>query len=223
LDRPSDFEARIGYQFRSRALLQQALTHRSYSSVHNERLEFLGDSVLGCIMSEALYARFPELTEGPLTRMRAVLVCEQALSETAQDLGIEASIRLGEGERMHAAGVHVSILADAVEALFGAVFVDGGYEATRSVVMALYEGRLASIDPQGPKKDPKTHLHEFWQAQRKARPEYRVLQVSGEAHRQTFEVECVVADLGARATGLGTSRRRAEQEAARALLERIGQ
>jgi ribonuclease-3 len=223
LDRPSDFEARIGYQFRSRALLQQALTHRSYSSVHNERLEFLGDSVLGCIMSEALYARFPELTEGPLTRMRAVLVCEQALSETAQDLGIEASIRLGEGERMHAAGVHVSILADAVEALFGAVFVDGGYEATRSVVMALYEGRLASIDPQGPKKDPKTHLQEFLQAQRKARPEYRVLQVSGEAHRQTFEVECVVADLGARATGLGTSRRRAEQEAARALLERIGQ
>ena len=112
---------------------------------------------------------------------------------------------------------------DAVEALFGAVFVDGGYEATRSVVMALYEGRLASIDPQGPKKDPKTHLQEFLQAQRKARPEYRVLQVSGEAHRQTFEVECVVADLGARATGLGTSRRRAEQEAARALLERIGQ
>ena len=98
MDRPSDLEARIGYQFRSRALLQQALTHRSYSSVHNERLEFLGDSVLGCIMSEALYARFPELTEGPLTRMRAVLVCEQALSETAQDLGIEASIRLGEGE-----------------------------------------------------------------------------------------------------------------------------
>ncbi|KPK07042.1 MAG: hypothetical protein AMJ64_07820 [Betaproteobacteria bacterium SG8_39] len=223
MDRPSDLEARIGYRFRIGALLQQALTHRSYSSTHNERLEFLGDSVLGCIMAEALYARFPGLTEGPLTRMRAALVCEQALSETAHVLEIGSSIRLGEGERMHGAGIHVSILADAVEALFGAVFVDGGYEAARSVVLAIYEERLASIDPQGPQKDPKTRLQEYLQAQRKARPEYRVVRVSGEAHRQTFEVECVVAELGARTTGEGTSRQRAEQEAAAALLERIGQ
>jgi len=223
LDRSSDLETRIGYRFRDGALLEQALTHRSYGSAHNERLEFLGDSVLGCVMAEALYARFPDLTEGQLTRMRAALVREEALCEAARALEIGSRIRLGEGERTQGANVRESILADALEALFGAVLVDGGYEAARRIVLAIYEERLADIDSQGPAKDPKTRLQEYLQGQRKSRPEYRVVQVSGAAHRQTFEVECVVADLGARATGAGTSRQRAEQEAAAALLERIGQ
>jgi len=222
LDRTSDLEARIGYRFRDRALLEQALTHRSYGSPHNERLEFLGDSVLGCVIAEALYARFPELTEGPLTRMKAALVCEEALCAVARDLGVGIDLRLGEGERTKATEVRASILADALEALFGAVFVDGGYAAARGLVLAIYADRLACIDPQGLTKDPKTRLQEYLQAQRKSRPEYRVVQTRGAAHRQTFEVECVVVDLDVRATGTGTSRQRAEQNAAAALLESIG-
>jgi ribonuclease III len=223
LDRTSELEARIGYRFRDRALLEQALTHRSYGSPHNERLEFLGDSILGCVVAEALYARFPQLTEGPLTRMRAALVCEEALCAAARALGVGTELRLGEGERTKGAELRASILADALEALFGAVFVDAGYAAARGLVLAIYEDRLAQIDPQGPSKDPKTRLQEYLQGQRKSRPAYRVLQVRGAAHQQTFEVECVVADLSTRATGTGSSRQRAEQDAAAALLESIGQ
>lgn len=223
MDRPSDFEARIGYRFRDAGLLEQALTHRSYGSPHNERLEFLGDSVLGCIMAEALYGRFPALSEGQLTRMRAALVCEETLCDVARGLGAAAAVRLGEGERAHDADIRPSILADALEAVFGAIFIDGGYAEARGVVLALYASRLDRVDAQGPRKDPKTRLQEFLQGQHKARPEYRVVQVRGAAHRQTFDVECVVADLDARATGSGSSRQRAEQEAAAALLESIGQ
>jgi ribonuclease-3 len=223
LDRTSDLEARIGYRFRDRALLEQALTHRSYGASHNERLEFLGDSVLGCVMAEALYARFPQLTEGPLTRMKAALVCEGALCEAARSLGVGIELRVGEGERTKGVELRTSIVADALEALFGAVFVDGGYAAVRGLILAIYEDRLAQIDAQGPSKDPKTRLQEYLQGQRKSRPAYRVLQVRGAAHQQSFEVECLVADLGARATGTGTSRQRAEQDAAAALLESIGQ
>jgi len=223
LDRPSDFEAGIGYRFRDAGLLEQALTHRSYGSPHNERLEFLGDSVLGCIMAEALYARFPALSEGQLTRMKAALVREETLSDAARNLGLAVAIRLGEGERARGADVRMSILADALEAVFGAIFVDGGYAAARDVVLTLYAARLDRVDAQGPRKDAKTRLQEFLQGQHKARPEYRVVQVRGAAHRQTFEVECVVADLDARAIGSGSSRQRAEQEAAAALLESIGQ
>ena len=166
---------------------------------------------------------FPALAEGQLTRARAALVCEQALAETAQALEIGPRIRLGEGERMHGASVRPSILADALEALFGAVFMEGGYEEARRVVLAVYAARLAGVDLLGPAKDPKTRLQEYLQGQRKPRPEYHVVQVSGVAHRQEFEVACIVADLGMRALGKGTSRQRAEQEAAAALLERIGQ
>lgn len=223
MDRSVDLEARIGYRFRNAALLQQALTHRSFSATHNERLEFLGDSVLGCVMAEALLTRFPALTEGQLTRARAALVCEQALAETAEVLELGPSICLGEGERMHGSSVRPSILADALEALFGAVFMEGGYEEARRVVLAAYADRLSGVDLLGPVKDPKTRLQEYLQGQRKPRPEYRVLQVTGVAHQQAFEVECIVADLGMRAIGKGTSRQRAEQAAAAALLESIGQ
>jgi ribonuclease-3 len=223
LNRPSDFEARVGYRFRDAGLLEQALTHRSYGSPHNERLEFLGDSVLGCIMAEALYARFPALSEGQLTRIKAALVCEETLSDAARSLDAASVIRLGEGERARGADIRPSILADALEAVFGAIFVDGGYAAAREVILALYAARLDRVDAQGPRKDAKTRLQEFLQGQHKARPEYRVVHVRGAAHRQTFDVECVVVDLDARAIGSGSSRQRAEQEAAAALLESIGQ
>jgi len=223
LNRLADFEAAIGYGFRDAILLEQALTHRSYGPAHNERLEFLGDSVLGCIMAEALYARFPALSEGALTRMRAALVREETLSEAARALGAAAALRLGEGERARGVDIRPSILADALEAVFGAIFIDGGYQAAREVILRLYAAQLERIDPQEPRKDPKTRLQEFLQGQRKSRPEYRVVEVRGAAHHQTFEVECVVAELGARATGSGTSRQRAEQQAAAAVLESIGQ
>jgi len=137
LDRQSDLEARIGYRFRDGALLEQALTHRSYGSPHNERLEFLGDSVLGCVMAEALYARFPGLSEGELTRLRAALVCEEALCDAARELQVGPGIRLGEGERARGSEIRASILADALEALFGAVLMDGGYDAARRIVLAV--------------------------------------------------------------------------------------
>ena len=219
--RSSELEARIGYRFRDGALLEQALTHRSYGSPHNERLEFLGDSVLGCVIAQALYARFPELTEGQLTRMKAALVREEALCDAARALQIGPGIRLGEGERT-SEDLRASILADALEALFGAIFLDGGYDAARRFVLAVYGDRLAGIEENGPAKDPKTRLQELLQGQRKSRPEYRVVQITGAAHRQNFEVECLVADLAARATGTGTSRQRAEQEAAAAMLDQIG-
>ncbi len=217
-----DLEQRIDYRFRDAALLQQALTHRSYGAQHNERLEFLGDGVLGCVMAEALVARFPALPEGHLTRLRAALVCEDALCEAAGTLDLAPDIRLGDGERVQGGTVRGSILADALEALFGAVFLDGGYAAARDVVLATYAERLSSIDPaDAGSKDPKTRLQELMQGQRKSRPDYRILQIHGAAHRQTFEVECVVADLGLCATGSGTSRQRAEQDAAAAVLLRL--
>ena len=223
MTRPQDLEQRIGYRFRDAALLQQALTHRSYGAQHNERLEFLGDGVLGCVMAEALVARFPALPEGHLTRLRAVLVCEDALCEAAAALELAPDIRLGDGERVQGGEVRGSILADALEALFGAVFLDGGYEAARNVVLATYAERLSGIDSEGAgsAKDPKTRLQELLQGQRKSRPDYRIVQIHGAAHRQTFEVECMVAELGVCATGSGTSRQRAEQDAAAALLLRL--
>ena len=225
MSRTQDLEQRIGYRFCDRALLEQALTHRSYGSPHNERLEFLGDGVLGCVMAEALYARFPALPEGHLTRLRAALVCEEALAEAGRALDIALEIHLGDGERVQGNAVRASIVADALEALFGAVFLDGGYEKAREVVLATYAERLSSIDPAaaGSAKDPKTRLQELMQGQRKSRPEYRIVQIRGAAHRQTFEVECLVADLGLCATGSGSSRQRAEQDAATAVLVSIEQ
>lgn len=218
-----DLEQRIGYRFRDAALLEQALTHRSHGAPTNERLEFLGDGVLGCVMAEALYARFPALPEGHLTRLRAALVCEAALCEAARELDIASNVRLGDGERVQAVEVRASILADALEALFGAVFLDGGYARARDVVLATYGERLSGIDPAGAgsAKDPKTRLQELLQGQGKSRPEYRILETRGAAHRQTFEVECSVADLGLCASGSGSSRQRAEQDAAAAVLASI--
>jgi ribonuclease-3 len=177
--------------------------------------------VLGCAVAAELYERFPQLSEGKLTRLRASLVREEALAELARELGLAPLVRLGEGELMAAAEPRPSILADALEAVFGAIFIDAGYDAAQKAVLAAFGPRLERLDPEGAAKDAKTELQEMLQAKHKRLPGYRVLSVQGEAHRQSFEVECEVVELGLKATGSGTSRQRAEQQAAMAMLEKI--
>ena len=175
--------------------------------------------MLGCAVAEELYARFPKLSEGKLTRLRASLVREEALAELARELGLASLMRLGDGEMVAAAEPRPSILADALEAVFGAIFIDGGYDAARKAVLAAFAQRFAALDPERAAKDAKTELQEKLQAARRPLPAYRVLSVHGAAHRQSFEVECAVGELTAR--GNGSSRQRAEQEAARAMLEQL--
>jgi ribonuclease-3 len=173
--------------------------------------------VLGCAVAAELYERFPGLSEGKLTRLRASLVREETLAELARELGCGPLLRLGEGEEPRA-----SILADAVEALFGALYIDGGYEAARRAVAGAFASRLERLDPQMPAKDAKTQLQERLQAARRPLPQYRIVEVHGAAHRQTFRIECRLEDTGQAAIGSGTSRQRAEQDAARAMLEKFG-
>lgn len=215
-------ESALGHRFRRAALLAQALTHRSFGTPHNERLEFLGDGVLDCVIAEELYGRFPELGEGPLSRLRASLVREAALAAAARELGLSAWLRLGEGEAASGGAERTSILADALEAVFGAVFLDGGYEAARAAVLRVYRDALDRLDPSAPAKDPKTRLQEYLQGRGRSLPQYRVIATRGAAHRQLFEVECVVGDQGGsehRSSGAGSSRRLAEQQAAEAMLK----
>lgn len=219
MSRPASLEKRLGHRFADPRLIEQALTHRSRSADNYERLEFLGDGVLGCAMADELYARFPQLSEGKLTRLRASLVREEALAEVAKTLGIGEHLRLGEGELAAGPEVRPSILADAVEAVLGAVFLDAGYEAARKAVLAAFGPLIDRLDPDRPAKDAKTRLQEILQAKHRRLPQYRVVAVQGEAHRQSFEVECSVAELNLSASGTGTSRQRAEQQAAKALLE----
>ena len=219
--RPAALEKRLGHRFADTRLLEQALTHRSRGAENYERLEFLGDGVLGCAMADELYARFPQLSEGKLTRLRASLVREEALAEVAKTLGIGEHLRLGEGELAAGPEPRPSILADAVEAVLGAVFLDGGYEAARKAVLAAFGPLIERLDPERPAKDAKTRLQEILQAKHRRLPQYRVVAVQGEAHKQSFEVECYVSELDLRVTGTGTSRQRAEQQAAKAMLEKL--
>ena len=176
--------------------------------------------MLGCAIAEELYRRFSELPEGKLTRLRASLVRAEALAELARELGLPALVRLGEGELVASPEPRASILADALEALFGAVLVDGGYAAARAAVLRVFGERLAQLDPDQPAKDAKTELQELLQAAHRPLPLYRLVSVRGAAHRQSFEVQCVVDEL--RTHGSGSSRQRAEQRAARAMLEKLG-
>jgi ribonuclease-3 len=205
---------RLGYAFRDTALLRQALTHRSYGSPHNERLEFVGDAVLNCVVARALYERFPSTAEGDLSRARASLVNQDTLARVARRLGLGDDLRLGEGELRSGGNARASILADALEAVFGAVFVDAGFDAARTVIDAAFDDLLREADPAALAKDPKTRLQEWLQARRIAVPEYAVLATHGEAHAQRFEVECRIPSLGMSTTGSGTSRRAGEQAAA---------
>lgn len=203
-----------GHQFENPELLRQALTHRSYSSAHNERLEFLGDGVLNCVIAAELFRRFPQLAEGELSRLRASLVNQQSLFEIAQQIELGAQLRLGEGELKSGGARRPSMLADALEAVIGAVFIDGGFEAARAVVLRWFEQPLNAADPLKLDKDAKTRLQEFLQARRVPLPQYAVISTAGEAHEQIFRVECVIPELNIRTEGEGASRRTAEQAAA---------
>ncbi|HEX6319514.1 MAG TPA: ribonuclease III, partial [Burkholderiales bacterium] len=172
-------------------------------------------------VADELYARFPQLSEGKLTRLRASLVREETLAQVGKELGVEALVRLGEGELAAGPEPRPSILADALEAVLGAVFLDGGYAAARKAVLAAFGPHIDRLDPDRPAKDAKTRLQELLQARHRGLPQYRVVSVQGEAHKQSFEVECSVKGLDIKATGAGTSRQRAEQQAAKAMLERL--
>lgn len=213
------FSDSIGYRFKDDDLLARALTHRSHSVAHNERLEFLGDSIVNFAVALALYQKFPALTEGELSRLRASLVSQPSLAEIARRYDFGRYLRLGEGEVKSGGARRPSMLADAVEAVVGAAFLDGGFDAANTVVGALFGDVLKNIDSESARKDAKTRLQEYLQSRRLPLPRYTVAAIRGEAHDQMFEVECEVSELGIRSRGEGTSRRSAEQEAARAAYE----
>jgi ribonuclease-3 len=212
-------QQRLGHVFTQPALLTRALTHRSFGSAHNERLEFLGDAVLNMAVSALLYQRFAGSDEGDLTRVRAHLVREDSLHRAALGLNLPQVLRLSEGEARGGGAQRASILADAVEALIGAAFLDGGFDAAQLVVRRLFGDLIDSTEIDNWSKDAKTELQEWLQARRLAVPSYRIVATRGQAHAQTFEVECQVAPLGLAERGEGRSRRSAEQQAARRMLE----
>jgi ribonuclease-3 len=212
-------QQRLGHAFRTPALLSQALTHRSHGVSHNERLEFLGDSVLNCAVAALLYEKLGKLDEGDLSRVRANLVKQQALYEIAQKLELSPLLLLGEGERKSGGFRRPSILADTLEAVLGAVFLDGGFDAAQQVIRRLYEPILKHIDPKTLGKDAKTLLQEWLQSRKIPLPVYAVVATHGAAHNQMFEVECAVPKLSIQVLGSGGSRRAAEQAAAKLALE----
>jgi ribonuclease III len=216
-------QRKLGYSFAQASLLQQALTHRSHSIAHNERIEFLGDSVLNCCVAHELYRRFGEMKEGELSRLRANLVRQETLAGMAQQLELGTYLRLGEGELKSGGFRRPSILADGLEALFGAVFLDGGFAAVQGVIRVLYAPLLEHLDAQTLGKDPKTLLQELLQARKIPLPQYAVVATQGAAHNQLFQVECQITQLAIRTTGFGASRRIAEQEAAQLAFARMQQ
>ena len=212
-------EERLGYAFEQRALLEQAVTHRSHGAVHNERLEFLGDAVLNCAIAQLLFQKYARLDEGDLSRLRANLVKQQSLADIAERVVVADFMRLGEGERKSGGFRRPSILADTMEALFGAIFLDGGFDAARTVIGKLFEPVLKTVDPKTLGKDSKTLLQEYLQGKRVALPVYTVVETRGAAHNQEFEVECAIPKYEVSVRGTGKSRRAAEQSAAKHALE----
>jgi len=218
-----ELEDRLGYRFRDAALLRRALTHRSHSQPHNERLEFLGDSVVNCLVALELHQRYPDLSEGELSRLRANLVNQRSLQSIAQTHCIGSLLLLGEGELRSGGTTRPSILADALEAIIGAALLDGGFSAAQSVVRTLFTESLAGIDPRTSGKDAKTLLQEYAQGRGLALPVYTLLGTRGHAHAQTFEVQCALEALDIRTEGSGSSRRAAEQEAASKAYSKVNQ
>jgi len=211
----------IGHVFAQPQLLQRALTHRSHNAAHNERLEFLGDSVLNCAVAKYLYDSYPDLPEGDLSRLRSNLVNQQALFTLAQQLQLGEMLLLGEGERKSAGFRRPSILADALEALIGAVFIDAGFAAAEKVVLGLYVPFIQQADVHSLGKDPKTLLQEYLQSRKLALPKYSVVATIGDAHEQLFQVECAIAQMQLSTRGEGSSRRIAEQAAADAAYQKL--
>ncbi len=216
-------QSRLSHTFSNAALLQQALTHRSHSSLHNERLEFLGDSILNCVVASLLFERFDKIDEGDLSRLRANLVKQQSLYEIAQRLELSQCLRLGEGELKSGGFRRPSILADTLEALFGAIFLDAGFDEASRVIGALYAPVLETVDPKTLGKDAKTLLQEFLQGKKIQLPQYNVVATHGAAHNQEFEIECLVPKLDIHVFGTGGSRRAGEQAAAKLALESVQQ
>jgi len=212
-------QQRLLHSFRNPALLVQALTHRSFSADHNERLEFLGDSVLNLGVAHMLYQRLSTLPEGDLSRVRANLVKQDTLHHLAVELGLSGIMRLGEGEMRSGGHKRASILADALEAVLGAVYLDAGYDAAHALVQRIFSAVEINPEMQAVGKDPKTELQEWLQARKLKLPIYRVVGTLGAAHRQTFDVECEIPELARCERGIGASRRAGEQAAAAAMLD----
>jgi ribonuclease III len=213
----------LDYEFRDPDLLRFALTHRSAPGSNNERLEYLGDAVLDTVISEIIYRQRPDADEGELSRLRSFLVKDAALADLAAELGVGRHIILGPGEKKTGGHRRESILADALEALFGAVYLDSGFEAAKAVICRAYGNRLQALPDATDLRDPKTALQEFLQARQLALPEYLMEKVSGKAHQQTFEVSCAIGEFAKRTVGTGGSRRDAEQQAAEKMLAMLEQ
>jgi ribonuclease-3 len=216
-------EQRLGHDFADRDLLDRALTHRSAASAHNERLEFLGDAVIELVVTEWLFGSLPRHSEGDLTRLRARIVRRESLAEYARELALGDALTLGSGELKSGGRHRDSILADGFEALLGALYLDAGFDACKRCLLSLVESRLGTIDQWSVGKDPKTRLQEWLQGRGLPLPDYRVLRTEGAEHAREFVVECRVASLADGVQGHGSSRRRAEQAAARMMLERLTQ
>jgi ribonuclease-3 len=214
----ASLQSRLQHRFSDPSLLQRAVTHRSFSAEHNERLEFLGDSVLNLAVSTLLYRRLQAQSEGDLSRVRANLVKEDTLHQLAKGLRLDQVLRLGEGESRSGGHQRPSILADALEAVIGAVYLDAGFAAAEALVLRLYVSVEINPQMQAAAKDAKTALQEWLQGRKMQLPQYRVVGTAGVAHRQTFEVECAIAELALAQRGSGASRRAAEQSAAAAML-----
>ena len=214
-------QRKLGYTCNHQELLQQALTHRSASSKHNERLEFLGDSILSYVIANALYHRFPRVDEGDMSRMRATLVRGNTLAELAREFELGECLRLGPGELKSGGFRRESILADTVEALIGGVFLDSDIQTVEKLILNWYQTRLDEISPGDKQKDPKTRLQEYLQGRHLPLPTYLVVQVRGEAHDQEFTIHCQVSGLSEPVVGTGSSRRKAEQAAAEQALKKL--
>ncbi|MEM8498789.1 MAG: ribonuclease III [Pseudomonadota bacterium] len=217
----SAIECALDYRFSNKKLLDQALTHRSYSGQHNERLEFLGDAILSYTIADLLYSRFPQCSEGDLSRMRSNLVKGNTLTDIGTELNLGPHLKLGTGEAKSGGRRRASILADAVEALIGAVHLDSDIDTTKRLIEGFFAARLSELDPHNPGKDAKTQLQELMQSRQHPLPKYDLKKTSGKAHEQVFEVECRVKSLSAPTRGLGGSRREAEQDAAAGVLEQL--
>ncbi|QTL40963.1 ribonuclease III [Xenorhabdus budapestensis] len=214
-------QLKLGYTFTQNDFLLQALTHRSASSRHNERLEFLGDSILSFVIANALYHRFPRVDEGDMSRMRATLVRGNTLAELAREFELGECLRLGPGELKSGGHRRESILADSVEALIGAIFLDSDIQTVEKIILNWYENRLNEISPGDKQKDPKTRLQEYLQGRHLPLPLYLVVQVRGEAHDQEFTIHCQVSGFEQPVRGVGSSRRKAEQAAAEQALKQL--
>ena len=215
---PDELCQKLGYQFKDESLLAMAITHRSFSANNNERIEFLGDSLLNMIIAEALYKRFPNLREGELSRIRALLVSGKTLAELANEFNLGVFLRLGAGEKNTGGHRRNSTLADAVEALIGAIYLESGFDVCRERVLSWFEPRIAVLNPESSHKDAKTRLQEFLQARKLPLPDYQLLDTEGADHQQTFIVSCSVSLLKSTISASGSSRRKAEQAAAEKVL-----